>query len=104
MFRNTLAANDKYLTQDCENFSSPIQMELPLKPKTFSNFSFHFWNLHQILNILKKKMMVIGTLLRKLQTLKELVIKLSKKHRLRTPFVSQHAKGSQTLVKSASEH
>ena len=49
-------------------------------------------------------MMVIGTLLRKLQTLKELVIKLSKKHRLRTPFVSQHAKGSQTLVKSASEH
>ena len=42
MFRNTLAANDKYLTQDCENFSSPIQMELPLKPKTFSEFFVPF--------------------------------------------------------------
>ena len=62
---------------------------------------FHFWNLHQILNILKKKMIAIPTLFRKLQNVKNLVRPLSKKHRSRTPFESQHVKGSQTLVKSA---
>ena len=36
MFRNTLSANDKYPVQDCENFSSGIQMLLSLKPKTSS--------------------------------------------------------------------
>ena len=35
MFRNTLTANDKYPVQDSENLSSPIQMQLSLKPKTF---------------------------------------------------------------------
>ena len=35
MFRNTLTANDKYPVRDCENLSSPIQMQLSLKPKTF---------------------------------------------------------------------
>ena len=38
MFRNTLTANDKYPVRDCENLSSPIQMQLSLKPKTFCNF------------------------------------------------------------------
>ena len=46
-------------------------------------------------------MIVIATLLRKLQAVNELVRPLSKKHRFRTPFDSQHVKGSQTLVKSA---
>ena len=42
MFRNTLTANDKYPLWDCQNFSSPIQMQLPLKPKTFSDFFVPF--------------------------------------------------------------
>ena len=46
-------------------------------------------------------MIVIATLFRKLQIVKDLVRPLSKKHRFRTPFDSQHVKGSQTLVKSA---
>ena len=46
-------------------------------------------------------MIVIATLFRKLHTAKDLVRPLSKKQRFRTPFDSQHAKGSQTLVKSA---
>ena len=70
----------------------------------FLIFLFHFWNLHQILNILKKKMIAIPTLFRKLQNVKNLVRPLSKKHRSRTPFESQHVKGSQTLVKSAWDH
>ena len=45
-------------------------------------------------------MMVLATLLRKLQTVKDLVTPLSKKLRFRTPFDSEHVKGCQTLVKS----
>ena len=37
MFRKTLTANDKYPVRDCENVSSPIQMNLSLNPKTFSD-------------------------------------------------------------------
>ena len=92
MFRNTLTANDKYPFRDLQNLLTPAQLQLSLKP-------IHFWNLHQILNILKKKTILIATLLRKLQALKDLVRPLSKKHCFRTPFDSQHVKGSQTLVK-----
>ena len=49
-------------------------------------------------------MIVIATLFRKLETVKDLVTPLSIKHRIRTPFDSQDVKGSQTLVKSAGEH
>ena len=62
---------------------------------------FHFWNLDQILNILKQEMIVIATLFRRLQTVEGLVKPLSKNHRLRTPFVSLHVKGSQTLAERA---
>ena len=57
--------------------------------------------LYQIFNIFKKKMIVIPTLFWKLQTVNDLVRRLSKKHRLRAPFDRPHVKGSQTLVKSA---
>ena len=99
MFRNTWTANDKYPVRDCENFSSSIQIQLPLKPKTFSDFFIPFLESTSNFKILKKKLIVLATLLQKLETLKEFVIPLSKKHRFRTPFVSQHVKGSQTLVK-----
>ena len=46
-------------------------------------------------------MIVIATLFWKLETAKDLVRPLSKKHRFRTHFDSQHVKGSQTLVKGA---
>ena len=49
-------------------------------------------------------MILIATLFGKLDTVKELVRPLFKKHRFRNPFDSQHIKGSQTLVKSGSEH
>ena len=64
----------------------------------------NFWNLHQILNSLKKKLILIATLFEKLDTVKDLVRSLFQKDRLRNPFDSQHIKGSQTLVKSVSEH
>ena len=42
MFRNTLTANDKYPVKDSTNLWSPIQMELSLKPITFSDFLVPF--------------------------------------------------------------
>ena len=97
-----MTANDKYPFPDLENLLSPTQLQLSFKLKTFSNFFFcYFLNLHQILNILKKKMIVIATFLRNLQAVKDLLRFLSKKHCFRTLFDSQHVKGSQTLVSSA---
>ena len=42
MFRNTLTANEKYPVQDCVNLSSPIEMQLSLKPTICSDFLVAF--------------------------------------------------------------
>ena len=99
VFRNTLTANDKYRVRHFESSLSPIQMKLSLKPKAFPDFFPYFWNLHQILNVLKKKkiIIVIAFLLRNLQAVKDLVRLHSEKHCFRTPFDSQHFKDSQNL-------
>ena len=44
---------EKYPVQDCGDLALPIQMQLSEKRKFFLNFLF--WNLHQILNVLKKR-------------------------------------------------
>ena len=67
-------------------------------------FLFHFWILHQMLNILKEKLIVIANVSRNLQTLKTFDRKLSQGHRFRTDFGSQHVKASQLLWKSPWEH
>ena len=41
--------------------------------KAFLNFLLHFWNLHQYLNILNKRMIVIADVFPKLQTVEVLV-------------------------------
>ena len=55
VFRNTLTANDKYTVRDSGNLSLAIETHLSLRPTVFQILLLHFWNLHQILNILKKK-------------------------------------------------
>ena len=64
---------------------------------------FHFSNLHEILNFLRKTMIVMATLFWKLQIVKDLVRPPSKKHCLRTPLHSQHVEGCQNNGKSAWE-
>ena len=61
---------------------------------------FHFWNLHQILNIVKEKMIVIANGFPILQTVKNLPGPLSKNRPFRTGFDSQHMKASQILATS----
>ena len=76
-----------------------------LKNETFFlKFWFFFWNIHQILNILKKIMIVIAITFPILQTVKFLVKPISKKLHFRTSFDSQYIKSSQTLVESWWEH
>ena len=48
-----------------------------------------------------KKNVVIASVFPKLQTVKDLVKRLSRKRRFSISFVSQHVNGSQTFVKSA---
>ena len=56
------------------------------KEKLFFNFFLHFRNLHEILNICKKKMSFIADLFPKLRTPKNVVRFLSKKSRFKGPF------------------
>ena len=69
--------------------------------KYFLRFLFHLWNLYQILNIFKKKKIVIANVFPKLQNVKDLVRSLTEKRRVITSFDSQHVIRSQTLVKSS---
>ena len=101
MLINTWTGDYKYPVAQCENLPFPIKMISSLKPKTFSEFFFHLWNLHQILNIFKKKKIVIANVFPKLQTVKDLVRPFAKKRRVITSLDSQHAKGSQILVKTS---
>ena len=41
--------------------------------RLFRNLLLHFWNLHEIYNILKKKMSILAKLFQKLWTAKEVV-------------------------------
>ena len=69
--------------------------------KLFLIVLFSFWNLHQISKILKRNIIVIATLLRKLQPVKDFVRPVSKKQSFTTPFDSQHVKWCKTFLKSA---
>ena len=72
--------------------------------KLFLNYFLHFWNLHEILNICKKKMSFIADLFVKLRTPKNVVRYMSKKSRSKGPFDRQHGKRVQTLLRSGSQH
>ena len=71
--------------------------------KLLSYFLFRLCNLHQILNIFEKTMIVIANVFPKLPTVQDFVKPLSRKHRFQTCFDSQRVKGCQKLVKSAWE-
>ena len=75
--------------------SSILKCNYLKNEKHFLDFLSHLWNLHQILNIFEKKMIVIADQFSRLQTFKDLVNPLSKKRRFRTSLGSQHVKVSQ---------
>ena len=58
----------------------------------------HFRNVHEILNICKKKMTLIADLFPKLRAPKNVVRYMSKKSCFKGPFDWQHGKRVQTLL------
>ena len=72
--------------------------------KLFLNYFLHFRNLHEILNICKKKMSFIADLFVNLRTPKNVVRYMSKKSRSKGPFDRQYGKRVQRLLRSGSQH
>ena len=70
VFVNTLTAKDMYPVGDCENLQFLIHMQLSWKRRNFHHSLFYLWNLHQVLKIFKKKMIVIADVFPRLQTVK----------------------------------
>ena len=101
VFFKTLTGDDNYPLRNCENLLLPIQMQLSKKRKTFPQFFVPFLAFTSNFKHLEKKMILIGNVLPKLPTVKDLGKRLSKKCCFRTPSNNRHVKGSQTLMKSA---
>ena len=80
--------------------NSQIKCNNLKEQKLFFNLLFDLWNLHQILNIFKEKMIRRGNVFPKLETVETLLRPLSKKRCYRTDFVSLDVKASQILAKS----
>ena len=100
VFVNTLTADGKILFKIVRIWNSQFKCKYLKNQKHFLNFLFHFLNLHEIWNILKKRMIVIARLFLKLETVKILLRPLSKERHFRARFDSQHVKASQILAKS----
>ena len=72
--------------------------------RLFLDFLLHFWNVHKILNILKKRMSVLAQKFQKLLFPKEVAIETSRKSFFRTPFGNQRVNGFRTPLKIATHH
>ena len=83
---------------------SPFKSSYLKNKKHFLVFLLHLWNLHQILNTLKRKKIVRASVFPKLATVQGLVTLLTIQRRLKKSFDSRHVKPFQTLVKSSWEH
>ena len=94
VFFNTLMPMASILFKVVGICNSQFKCNYLKKKKHFFKFLFHFWILHQILNILKEKMIVIANVFSKLRTVKMFVRKLSQEDRFRTGFGSQHVKAT----------
>ena len=86
MFLNTLTADGKYPFQYCENLQLPIENQVSEKGKTFSQI---FGPSTSNFKHFEKKMMVIGIVFPKLQTVKNFVTPFCKKPRSETRLDSR---------------
>ena len=72
IFLNTFTADDKYSVLNRDSLTQPIQSKY-LKKILFLDFFLKFWNVDEILNILKKKITLRANLFPKLRTPKNVV-------------------------------
>ena len=96
-FANFFSAVDKYSLRNGENFLQPILMQFPKKRIIFSESFCKFLKFMSLFEHFREKITLLASLFPKLHTVKDLLRQMSRKLRFRTPFDSQHVKGSQTL-------
>ena len=60
LFVNTLTPDDKYSRRYMQIFWQQLQTALSQKEKIFFDFLLHFWNMHEIWNILKQKQSILA--------------------------------------------
>ena len=88
----------------CRIFCNKFQRYYLKNGKLFLDILLHFWNVHEIYNILKKKMSVLAYLFSKLSFPKKVATETSRRSFFRTPFCNQHVNGFQTRLKVARHH
>ena len=86
LLANTLTPDGKYFLCNSPNLSQLIQIQWPKKQKAFSQFFTPFLKSTSNFKQFQKMTSLIGYLLPKLQTLKNLVRPMSKQPRYTTPF------------------
>ena len=60
VFVNTLTPDVDYSHRNMQIFLQQLQNPFFQKTKTFFDFLLHFWNVHEIYNILKKKKSILA--------------------------------------------
>ena len=88
----------------CRIFCNKFQRYYLKNGRLFLDILLHFWNVHEIYNILKKNMSVLAYLFSKLSFPKKVAIEASRRSFFRTPFCNQHVNGFQTPLKVARHH
>ena len=68
-----MTAEYKYSCRNMQNFQQQDQTQLSEKGNSFLDFLFRFTNVHQVYNILEKKMSLLAAVFPKLLTPQELV-------------------------------
>ena len=60
LFANTLTPHVKYSRRNMQIFWQQLPTPLSQNRKNFFDFLLHFWNVHEIENILKKKKCILA--------------------------------------------
>ena len=71
LFVNAWTADDNYSGSNMQRLAKQFQTSLSEKKKNFSDFLLHFWNVHKIQSIFKKRMIILAQRLPKLLMLKD---------------------------------
>ena len=88
----------------CRIFCNNFKRYYLKNARLFLDFLLHFWNVHEICNILKKRMSVLAYIFRKLLFPKEVFTETSRKSCFRTPFDNQRINWFQIPLKVARHH
>ena len=94
MFVNILTTDDKYSLVNRDHLRHPIQMQLPQKDKTFSQFDPALLKCSLKIEHFRKKMDLIADVFPKLGTPENVANQISKKSSFIGPFDKRHVRGA----------